>query len=107
MIGTGERLRRGRVRSRWTAEDLAAVIEAVLRSRPELAWSAEDLRDRLAFGRAGGGPAPSSVREALRVLCDEGRIERVSAWGRQGWGHTAHAYRAARGAAQLRLSAAA
>jgi hypothetical protein len=46
------------------------------------------------------------VREALRALVRDGRARQVDVWGRQGWGHTAHAYRAA-GAAQLRLPAAA
>lgn len=107
MIGTDERLRRGRPEGRWTAADMAEVVEAVLRSRPDRAWSAEDLRDRLAFGRDGGGPALSSVREALRALMEDGRVERATVWGRQGWGNTAHAYRAARGAAQPRLTVAA
>jgi Fe2+ or Zn2+ uptake regulation protein len=107
VTGTHERLRRGRAGGRWTAADLAGVVEAVLRSHEDRAWSAEDLRDRLAFGRQGGGPALSSVREALRLLTDQGRVERVRVWGRQGWGSTAHAYRAARGPGQMRLSAAA
>jgi hypothetical protein len=81
-------------------------VEAVLRSRDAL-WSAEDVRDRLAFGRPAGGPALSSVREALRLLSDDGRAERVDVWGLRGWGNTAHAYRTARGAGQLRLTAAA
>jgi hypothetical protein len=106
MIGVGDRLRRGRPDGRWTGPDMAEVVEAVLRARPELAWSAEDVRDRLAFGREGGGPALSSVREALRALVRDGRARQVDVWGRQGWGHTAHAYRAA-DAAQLRLTAAA
>lgn len=106
MIRADERPRRGRPMARWTTEDLARVVEAVLRSRPDQAWSAEDLRERLAFGRE-GGPALSSVREALRALTDEGRVERVEVWGLRGWGNTANAYRAARGPGQLRLTAAA
>lgn len=106
MIRAEERLRRGRPQARWTTADMAQVVEAVLRSHPDRAWSAEDLRERLAFGRE-GGPALSSVREALRALTDEGRVERVGVWGLQGWGNTAHAYRAARGPGQLRLTAAA
>jgi hypothetical protein len=106
MIGVEDRLRRGRADARWTVPDMAEVVEGVLRARPEVAWSAEDVRDRLAFGREGGGPALSSVREALRALVRDGRARQVDVWGRQGWGHTAHAYRAA-GAAQLRLTAAA
>lgn len=108
MRNIGERVRRGRPEGRWTAADMAEVVEAVLRSRPDDLWSAEDLRDRLSFGREGGGPAISSVREALRALTDGGRIERSTVWGRQGWGHTAHAYRARRPAAvQERLPIAA
>lgn len=106
MIGLDERLRRARPQARWTTEDMAGVVEAVLRSRADRAWSAEDVRDRLAFGRD-GGPALSSVRDALRTLTDAGRADRVGVWGLQGWGHTAHAYRAGRGTGQLRLTAAA
>jgi hypothetical protein len=106
MIRVEERPRRGRPQARWTTGDLAQVVDAVLRSRADQAWSAEDLRERLAFGHE-GGPALSSVREALRMLTDEGRVERVDVWGLQGWGNTAHAYRAARGPGQLRLTAAA
>lgn len=94
VIGMGERLRRGRAHGRWTAADLADVVETVLSSREGRLWSAEDVRDRLAFGRPAGGPALSSVREALRLLGDEGRAERVEVWGLRGWGNTAHAYRA-------------
>ncbi len=86
---------------------MAAVVEAVLRSREGGVWSAEDVRDRLAFGRPAGGPALSSVREALRLLADDGRAERVEVWGLRGWGNTAHAYRAIDGAAQLRMGVAA
>jgi hypothetical protein len=110
VIGTGEglrRLRRGQAHGRWSAADMGDVVEAVLRSRGDRAWSAEDVRDRLAFGRPAGGPALSSVREALRLLADEGRAERLDVWGLRGWGNTAHAWRAARGAAQMRLGAAA
>jgi hypothetical protein len=107
VYGADERVRRGRPQARWTVADMADVVEGVLRSRPDRAWSAEDLRERLAFGREGGGPALSSVREALRALMEDGRAERAAVWGRQGWGNTAHAYRAAGGAAQLRLTVAA
>lgn len=107
MTGVDERVRRGRPEARWTGADMAEVVEAVLRARPDRAWSAEDLRERLAFGREGAGPALSSVREALRALMEDGRVERATVWGRQGWGNTAHAYRAASGAAQLRLTVAA
>jgi len=86
---------------------MADVVEAVLRSRDDRVWSAEDVRDRLAFGRPAGGPALSSVREALRLLGDEGRAERVEVWGLRGWGNTAHAYRASAGDAQLELGIAA
>ncbi|MGD9571560.1 MAG: hypothetical protein AB7V62_06755 [Thermoleophilia bacterium] len=107
MIGMGERPRRGRAHGRWTAADMADVVETVLRSRDDRAWSAEDVRDRLAFGRPAGGPALSSVREALRLLADEGRAERVEVWGLRGWGNTSHAWRAAEGAGQMRLTVAA
>jgi hypothetical protein len=96
--------RRARPRARWTAADLAEVVEAVLRTSPGVLWSADDLRERLAFGLEGGGPPASSVREALRALEGAGRIERVEVWGRVGWGGTRHAYRAtSAGAAQQRL----
>jgi hypothetical protein len=110
VIGTGERLRglhRGRAHGRWSAGDMAEVVEAVLRSRGDRVWSAEDVRDRLAFGRPAGGPALSSVREALRLLADEGRAERIEVWGLRGWGNTAHAWRAADRAAQMSLGVAA
>ena len=107
MIGMGERLRRGRAHGRWTAEDMAGVVDAVLRSRGDRVWSAEDVRDRLAFGRPAGGPALSSVREALRLLGEDGRAERIDVWGLRGWGNTAHAYRAASGAVQMDLGVAA
>jgi hypothetical protein len=109
VIGTGEglrRLRRGRAHGRWSVADMAGVVEAVLRSRDDRAWSAEDVLDRLAFGRPAGGPALSSVREALRLLADEGRAERIDVWGLRGWGNTTHAWRAA-GAAQMSLGVAA
>lgn len=108
MRMTGGGFRRGRPEARWTAADMAEVVEAVLRARPDRLWSAEDVRDRLAFGREGGGPAVSSVREALRGLTRDGRVERTTVWGLQGWGHTEHAYRARRTAAvQQRLPVAA
>jgi hypothetical protein len=46
------------------------------------------------------------VREALRLLADEGRAERIDVWGLRGWGNTTHAWRAA-GAAQMSLGVAA
>lgn len=88
--------RRGRARARWTARDLARVVEAVVASAPDALWSAEDVRERLAFGREGAGPAASSVREAIRELERRRRITRVEVWGRQGWGTTRFAYRARR-----------
>lgn len=106
MSRVEERVRRGRPAARWTAADMAEVVEAVLRSRPDRTWSAEDLRERLAFGRE-GGPALSSVREALRALEHGGRAERVSVWGLQGWGNTAVAYRPRAARDTARLSAAA
>jgi hypothetical protein len=99
--------RRGRPEARWTAADLAAVVEAVLRTSPDLLWSADDLRERLAFGHEGGGPAASSVREALAALERDGRAERIEVWGRVGWGGTRHAYRARPAGAQERLPIAA
>ena len=65
-------------------------------------WSADDLRERLAFGLEGGGPPSSSVREALRALEGAGRVERVEVWGRVGWGGTRHAYRLASADAEQR-----
>lgn len=87
--------RRARADARWTTSDLAEVVEAVVRTAPDGLWSADDVRDRLAFGHEGAGPAASSVREALRALERAGRAERVEVWGRIGWGNTRHAYRAA------------
>jgi hypothetical protein len=105
---TGRRgFRRGRAEGRWTAGDLGEVVEAVLRTAPGVLWSADDLRERLAFGQAGAGPAASSVREALRLLEAAGRAERVDVWGRVGWGGTRHAYRAPARAARGRLPIAA
>ena len=83
--------RRARPDGRWTAGDLAEVVEAVLRTSPGVLWSADDVRDRLAFGHEGGGPAASSVREALRELERAGRVERAEVWGRVGWGNTRQA----------------
>jgi hypothetical protein len=99
--------RRGRAGARWTAGDLAEVVEAVLRTAPEVLWSADDVRERLAFGHEGGGPPASSVREALRRLERAGRAERAEVWGRVGWGGTRHAYRARRRAARARVPLAA
>jgi hypothetical protein len=99
--------RRGRPEARWTAADLSAVVEAVLRTSPGVLWSADDLRERLAFGHEDGGPAASSVREALAALERDGRAERVEVWGRVGWGGTRHAYRARPAGAQERLPIAA
>jgi hypothetical protein len=86
--------RRARAEARWTAAELAEVVEAVVRTSPKVLWSADDVRDRLAFGHEGAGPAASSVREALRALERAGRIERADVWGRTGWGNTRHGYRA-------------
>jgi hypothetical protein len=99
--------RRARRGARWTAEELAAVVGAVLATAPDTLWSVDDLRERLAFGREGGGPAASSVRAALRVLRDRGALDQVEVWGRRGWGGTAYAYRAAAGDVQTRLPVAA
>src|SRR5262245_34184968 len=107
MEMTRRGFRRGRPEARWTAADLAEVVEAVLRTSPEVLWSADDLRGRLALGQAGGGPAASSVREALAALERDGRAERVEVWGRVGWGGTRHAYRARPAGAQERLPIAA
>ena len=107
MGHTMGRPRRGRPEARWTAGDMAEVVEAVLRARPDLHWSAEDVRDRLAFGHEGAGPALSSVREALRGLVESGRVERSAVWGLQGWGNTTHAYRAPVSAATRRTLVAA
>jgi hypothetical protein len=101
------RFRRARPRARWSAGDLAEVVEAVVRTGPDRLWSADDVRERLAFGQEGAGPAASSVREALRALEREGRVERAEVWGRRGWGNTRHAFRAARTPLQARLPIAA
>lgn len=107
MRVTRRGFRRARPEARWTAADLAEVVDAVLRTSPDVLWSADDLRGRLAFGQEGGGPAASSVREALGALERAGRAERVEVWGRVGWGGTRHAYRARRAGAQGRLPIAA
>ena len=101
------RFARGRAAARWTERELAGVVEAVLRGAPEVLWSADDVRERLAFGREGGGPAATSVRVALTALERDGRVERIDVWGRRGWGNTAHAFRAARVGSQARLPLAA
>lgn len=98
---------RGRARARWSEAELAEVVHAVLANAPRALWSADDVRERLAFGRAGGGPAATSVRGALSALERAGRVERVEVWGRRGWGNTAHAFRAAGADAPLRLPVAA
>jgi hypothetical protein len=107
MRVTRRGFRRARPDARWTAADLAEVVDAVLRTSPDVLWSADDLRGRLAFGRQGAGPAASSVREALGSLERAGRVERVEVWGRVGWGGTRHAYRTRRAGAQGRLPIAA
>ena len=106
-MGTRNRLARGRASARWTERELAQVVEAVLRVAPEVLWSADDVRERLAFGHDGAGPAATSVRAALNALEREGRVERIDVWGRRGWGNTAHAFRSARVGAQARLPLAA
>ncbi|MGE0028426.1 MAG: hypothetical protein AB7O78_10185 [Thermoleophilia bacterium] len=90
--------RRGRPAARWSEPELAEVVLGVLAGAPEVLWSADDVRERLAFGHEGAGPAATSVRAALRALEDAGRVERVEVWGRRGWGNTAHAFRPARAA---------
>ena len=101
------RFARGRAAARWTERELAGVVEAVVRGAPEVLWSADDVRERLAFGREGGGPAATSVRAALAALEREGRVERIDVWGRRGWGNTVHAFRSARAGVQARLPLAA
>ena len=73
MQMTRRGFRRARPDARWTAADLAEVVDAVLRTSPDVLWSADDMRERLAFGHEGGGPAASSVREALGALERAGR----------------------------------
>ena len=90
--------RRGRPTARWGEAELAEVVLGVLNGAPDVLWSADDVRERLAFGREGAGPAATSVRGALRALERAGRVERVDVWGRRGWGNTAHAFRPARAA---------
>jgi hypothetical protein len=96
---------RARARARWTVEDLGRVVEAVLASAPDRLWSADDVRTRLGFGHEDGGPAASSVREALAGLEGAGRIERVDVWGRRGWGNARHGYRVGRAPARLTVAA--
>ena len=107
MRGMRRGFKRARPEGRWTAADLAEVVEAVLRTSPGVLWSADDVRDRLAFGHEGGGPPASSVREALRELERAGRVERAEVWGRVGWGNTQHGFRAASAGGQGRLPIAA
>lgn len=97
---------RVRAGARWTVDDLARTVEAVLAGEPARLWSADDVRTRLAFGGE-GGPAATSVRQALARLEDSGRIEREDVWGRRGWGNARHGYRTRRGTAAGRLAAAA
>jgi hypothetical protein len=87
--------RRGRPAARWSEPEMAEVVLGVLRGAPDVLWSADDVRERLAFGREGAGPAATSVRGALHALERDGRVERVEVWGRRGWGNTAHAFRPA------------
>ncbi len=93
---TGMRdFRRGRPAARWSEPELAEVVMGVLAGAPDVLWSADDVRERLAFGHEGAGPAATSVRGALHALEAAGRVERVEVWGRRGWGNTARAYRPA------------
>jgi hypothetical protein len=103
MRSAREGFRRARPRGRMSTADLAEVVEGVLRTAPDRLWSADDVRERLEFGRPGGGPAASSVRVALRALERAGRIERQEVWGRRGWGNTVHAYRTRSGPSTARL----
>lgn len=98
---------RGRAAARWSEAELAEVVAGVLGGAPEVLWSADDLRERLAFGRECGGPPATSVRGALAALERVGRVERIDVWGRRGWGNTAHAFRPAGGRTQVRLPLAA
>lgn len=93
-LGDRRGFRRARASARWSVEQLAGVVDAVLRGTPGRLWSADDVRERLAFGQEGGGPPATSVRQALRLLVDRGDAERIEVWGRRGWGGTVHAYRA-------------
>jgi hypothetical protein len=106
-MGYTRGFQRARPAARWSASELEWVVEAVLRGAPERLWSADDVRERLAFGHEGAGPAATSVRQALRALERSGRAERVDVWGRRGWGNTAHAYRAPVAGSQARLPLAA
>jgi len=92
MTGTRD-FRRGRPGARWSEPELAEVVLGVLSGAPDVLWSADDVRERLAFGHEGAGPAATSVRGALRALERDGRAQRVEVWGRRGWGNTSHAYR--------------
>lgn len=104
MTGT---IRRGRADARWTTAELAGVVEGVLRGSPDRAWSADDVRARLAFGHEEAGPPATSVRAALRALVDAGRAEPVDVHDRRGWGNTRLAFRAPRPGAQRTLTLAA
>ena len=88
MRVTRRGFRRARPAARWTAAELAEVVRRGAAGAPDVLWSADDVRERLAFGREGGGPAATSVRGALRALERDGRVERVEVWGRRGWGDT-------------------
>ena len=96
---------RARARARWSVEDLGGVVEAVLASAPDRLWSADDVRIRLGFGHEDGGPAATSVREALAGLERAGRVERADVWGRRGWGNARHGYRVRRAPARLTVAA--
>jgi hypothetical protein len=102
---TANEFARARARARWSVEDLGGVVEAVLASAPDRLWSVDDVRIRLGFGHEDGGPAASSVREALVMLEGAGRIERADVWGRRGWGNARHGYRARRAPARLTVAA--
>jgi hypothetical protein len=104
-MGMTNEFARARARARWSVEDLGGVVEAVLASAPDRLWSVDDVRVRLGFGHEDGGPATSSVREALVMLEGAGRIERADVWGRRGWGNARHGYRARRAPARLTVAA--
>jgi hypothetical protein len=106
-MGSRNGFTRARANARWSESELAEVVAGVLAGSPDALWSAEDVRERLAFGQEGGGPAATSVRGALAALEGAGRIERVDVWGRRGWGNTSHAYRPARAGTPVQLPLAA
>ena len=87
MTGTRE-FRRGRPAARWSEPELAEVVLGVLAGAPDVLWSADDVRERLAFGREGAGRRRRRCAARCARWRRAGRVERVEVWGRRGWGNT-------------------